>query len=192
MYYYINSEGASTRLYKQNYSSYDDAGTAINMLLETGWMNPIAAQNAIRVYRMLILGQYFSPHRIKISVAYDYDDTYVESSLVDVTSYTESYEYGFPGVDLSSTGVTEGFYGDPGGTEGSYTTAIAYGGKDVMQYQMRINFKKQKCEAMKIKIETIQSAGQRGEGVSLSQLLFVAGAKGTDWKLKQSRTFKTT
>ena len=61
-----------------------------------------------------------------------------------------------------------------------------------MQYQMRVNFKKQKCEAMKIKIETIQSAGQRGEGVSLSQLLFVAGAKGTDWKIKQSRTFKTT
>jgi hypothetical protein len=76
--------------------------------------------------------------------------------------------------------------------EGSYTTAIAYGGKDVMQYQMRINFKKQKCEAMKIKIETLQGAGQLGQGVNLSQLLFVAGAKGTDWKVKQSRTFKTT
>jgi len=192
LYYYINSQGASTRLYKQNYSKYDDAGTAINLVLETGWMNPIAAQNSIRVYRMLILGQYFSPHRIKVSVAYDYDDTYVESSLIDVTSYTESYEYGFPGVDLTSTGLTEGYYGDPGGTTGDYTTAIAYGGKDVMQYQMRVNFKKQKCEAMKIKIETLQGAGQLGRGVNLSQLLFVAGAKGTDWKVKQSRVFKTT
>ena len=45
---------------------------------------------------------------------------------------------------------------------------------------------------MKIKIETLQSGGENGQGVSLSQLLFVAGAKGTDWKVKQSRVFKTT
>lgn len=192
LYYYINSEGTSTRLYKQNYSKYDDAGSAINMVLETGWMNPVSAQNTIRVYRMLILGEYFSPHKVKISVAYNYDNTYVESSLIDVTSYTESYEYGFPGVDLSSTGLTEGYYGDPGGTTGDYTTAIAYGGKDVLQYQMRVNFKKQKCEAIKIKIETLQVAGQLGRGVNLSQLLFVAGTRGKDFKIKQSRTFKTT
>ena len=192
LYYFVNSEGGSTRLYKQNYSIYSDAGTAIDMVIETGWMNPVAAQNSIRVYRMLLLGSYFSPHRIKVSVAYDYDDTFVESSLIDVTSYTEVYEYGFPGVDITSTGVTKGYYGDPGGTEGSYTTAIAYGGKDVMQYQIRVDFKKQKCEAMRLKIEALQGAGQLGQGVSLSQLLFVAGARGTEYKIKQSRIFKTT
>ena len=41
------------------------------MAAETGWMNPIAAQSAIRIYRMLILGDYFTPHQIKVSVAYD-------------------------------------------------------------------------------------------------------------------------
>ena len=97
---------------------------------------------------------------IKI-IQYDYNDDYVESSVIDVTSYTESYDYGDPGSSVSSTGVAAlGYYGDPGGTTGSYTTAIAYGGKDVMQYQMRVNFKKQKCEAMKIKVETLQQAGQ--------------------------------
>ena len=192
LYYYINSEGDSTRLYKQNYSIYSDAGTAINTVIETGWMNPVAAQNSIRVYRMLLLGSYFSPHKIKVSVAYNYDDTYVESSLIDVTSYAEVYEFGFPGVDLTATGLTEGYYGDPGGTTGTYTTAIAYGGKDVMQYQIRVDFKQQKCEAMRLKIETLQSAGQLGQGVSLSQLLFVAGSRGTEYKIKQSRIFKTT
>ena len=192
LYYYVNSEGSSTRLYKQNYSIYSDAGTAINTLVETGWMNPVAAQNSIRVYRMLLLGSYFSPHKIKVSVAYNYDETYVESSLIDVTSYTETYEFGFPGVDITATGLDEGYYGDPGGTTGTYTTAIAYGGKDVMQYQIRVDFKQQKCEAMRLKIETLQGAGELGQGVSLSQLLFVAGSRGTEYKIKQSRIFKTT
>ena len=192
-YYYINSEGASSRLYKQKSNHYLDDHTPINMALETGWMNPIAAQNVIRVYRMLILGEYFSPHKLKISVAYNYNNDFVESSVVDVTSYTEVYEYGDPGYSVSSTGVSKpGYYGDPGGTTGSYTTAIAYGGKDVMQYQIRVNFKKQKCESIKIKIETLQQAGQNGKGVNLSQLLFVAGSKAKDFKIKQSRTFKTT
>ena len=191
-YYYINSEGADSRLYKQKNNHYMDDNTPINMAIETGWMNPVAAQSAIRIYRMLLLGDYFSPHKVKVSIAYDYNDDYVESSVIDVTSYTESYDYGDPGSSVSSTGVAAlGYYGDPGGTTGSYTTAIAYGGKDVMQYQMRVNFKKQKCEAMKIKVETLQQAGQNGKGVSLSQMLFVAGSKASDWKIKQSRTFKS-
>ena len=193
IYYYVHKSGGGNKLYKQNYSSYTDNNTPIPMVIETGWMNPMAAQSAIRVYRMLLLGDYFTPHRLKISVAYDYNDDYVESSLIDVTDFTEVYEYGDPGVSMTSTGtMTKGFYGDPGGTTGSYTTAIAFGGKNLMQYQLRVDFKKQKCEAMKLKIETVQQAGQNGRGVNISQLLFVAGSRGTEYKIKQSRIFKTT
>ena len=190
-YYYVHKNPQGNQLFKQNYDSYDDAGVPIEMVAETGWMNPIAAQSAIRIYRMLLLGDYFSPHKLKISVAYDYDDTFVDSSVIDVTDYTQIYAYGDPGVKDTPTGVKRGYYGDPGGTEGSYTTAIAYGGKDVMQYQVRVDFSRQKCEAMKIRIETLQGAGQLGRGVNLSQLLFVAGSKGTDYKIKQSRIFTT-
>ena len=192
-YYYVKSDPATNKLFKQSYTNYDDGGAPINMLVETGWMNPIAAQSAIRVYRMLILGDYFTPHRIKVSVCYDYDDTFVDTSIIDVASYTEIYAYGDPGVKTNSTGtIKKGYYGDPGGTTGDYTTAIPYGGKDVMQYQMRVNFSRQKCEAMKIKIETVQEAGQLGRGVNLSQLLFTAGSKGTDFKIKQGRVFTTS
>ena len=44
---------------------------------------------------------------------------------------------------------------------------------------------------MRIKIETLQEAGQIGRGVNLSQLLFTAGSKGTDYKIKQGRIFTT-
>ena len=58
-----------------------------------------------------------------------------------------------------------------------------------MQYQYRLDFSKQKCESFKIKIETVQGAGELGRGVNLSQIMFVTGVKGTDWKIKQSRIF---
>lgn len=190
-YYYVHKNPQGNQLFKQNYNSYDDAGVPIEMAAETGWMNPVSAQSAIRIYRMLLLGDYFTPHRLKISVAYDYDDTFVDFSVIDVTDYTQIYAYGDPGVKDTSTGMAKGYYGDPGGTTGSYTTAIAYGGKDVMQYQVRVDFSRQKCEAIKIRIETLQGAGQLGRGVNLSQLLFVAGSKGTDYKIKQSRIFTT-
>ena len=58
-----------------------------------------------------------------------------------------------------------------------------------MQYQYRLDFAKQKCESFKLKIETVQGAGELGRGVNLSQILFVTGFKGTDYKIKQSRIF---
>ena len=190
-YYYVHKNPQGNQLFKQNYNSYDDAGVPIEIAAETGWMNPVAAQSAIRIYRMLLLGDYFTPHQIKVSVAYDYDDTFVDFSTIDVTDYTQIYPYGDPSVKDTSTGMAKGYYGDPGGTTGTYTTAIAYGGKDVMQYQIRVDFSRQKCEAMKLRIEVLQGAGQLGRGVNLSQLLFVAGTKGTDFKIKQSRIFTT-
>ena len=187
-YYYVHVGPEGNKLYKQS-SEFDDAGVPVNMSVETGWINPAGAQSALRIYRMLILGDYFSPHRLKVSVAYNYDDTYSQTKIVDVADQTEIFRYGDPGRRLESTGLKKGYYGDPGGTTGDYTTAIAYGGKDVMQYQYRLDFVKQKCESFKIKIETVQGAGELGRGINLSQIMFVLGSKGTDYKIKQSRVF---
>ncbi len=145
------------------------------MSVETGWINPAGGQSVVRIYRMLLLGDYFTPHRLKVSVAYDYNDVYSQTKIVDVADQTEIFRYGNPGRRIESTGLKKGYYGDPGGTTGDYTTAIAYGGKDVMQYQYRLDFSKQKCEAFKVKIETVQGAGELGRGINLSQLLFVIG-----------------
>ena len=93
---------------------------------------------------------------------------------------------------IEPAGVTKGYYGDPGGTTGSYTTAIAYGGKNAQQYQVRVDFDKQKCESFKIKVETVQGSGELGRGVSLSEMTFVVGNKGTEYKIKQGRIFGTS
>jgi hypothetical protein len=35
----------------------------------------------------------------------------------------------------------------------------------------------------------VQGAGELGRGINLSQVMFVLGSKGTDYKIKQSRVF---
>ena len=190
-YYYVHKDGNSNKLFKQD-SSYSDADSPINIVVETGWINPFVAQGAMRVYRVLLLGKYYSPHRLRVSIAYDFDDNYSQLKLIDVNSYTEVYEFGDPAMLIEPAGVTKGYYGDPGGTTGSYTTAIAYGGKNAQQYQVRVDFDKQKCESFKIKVETVQGSGELGRGVSLSEMTFVVGNKGTEYKIKQGRIFGTS
>ena len=174
-------------VYKQVSTTASFGGSMVPIKVETGWLSFAGIQGFQRVYRMLLLGEYKSPHKLLIKIAYNYDDVWQQEKLIDVTSYTESYTYGNP-----STG-TQNTYGDPSGT-----SAIAYGGKDNTQYQIRLNFAKQKCESIKICIEEIEgsnSAGNpesAGPGFTLSNLSFIVGTKEGDFKIKQSRVFGST
>ena len=65
--------------------------------------------------------------------------------------------------------------------------SLPYGDSQTGQYQFRINFKKQKCESIKISIETVQVPGETGEGSTYSNLSFLVGLKKGDFRIKQSR-----
>ena len=180
------------KVYKQVSTTASFGGAMVPMKVETGWLSFSGVQGFQRVYRMLLLGEYKSPHKLLIKVAYNYDDVWQQEKLIDVTSYTKSYTYGNP-----STG-TQNTYGDPSSADATGHTAIAYGGKDNTQYQIRLNFAKQKCESIKICIEEIEgsnSAGNAesaGPGFTLSNLSFIVGTKEGDFKIKQSRVFGST
>ena len=102
----------------------------------------------------------------------------------------ESYTYGNPSTGAQNT------YGDPSGTDAS-AAALAYGGKDNTQYQIRLNFAKQKCESIKIQITEVEGSNSKGNaesagpGFTLSNLSFIVGTKEGDFKIKQSRVFTT-
>ena len=175
------------KVYKQISTTSSFDGASVPMKIETGWLSFAGIQGYQRVYRMLLLGEYKSPHKLLIKIAYNYDDVWQQEKLVDVTSYTESYTYGGPTTGTQQT------YGDPSGT-----SAIAYGGKDNTQYQIRLNFAKQKCESIKISIQEIEGSNPSGDaesagpGFTLSNLSFIVGTKEGDFKIKQSRVFGST
>jgi len=190
-YYYLNTSGSGNLVYKEVNNKFDDNGHPVKINLETGWISFAGIQGYQRIYKMMILGEYKTDHSLTLKIAYDFDEEYVDEltmKFYDITSTDtgvdiESYKYGNP--------ITPGVYGDPGSST-TYTTAIAYGGKNNNQYQVLIQLKKQKCESFKIRIENLQNTDQIGEGLILSNLAFVIGIKAAEYKIKTSRVFGTS
>lgn len=165
-YYYLRTDND---IFVQN-EGYTDNGSHIKLKMVTSWMSFAGVQNFQRVYKALILGNYKSAHKLNIKVAYNFIEAFTQEKVVDVSDF-----------------ITESIYGTTSATYGSETP---YGGSGA-QYQIRLDFKKQKCQSIKISIEDIQDSNY-GEGVELSNLLVVVGAKRGEFKVDQSRTYGTS
>ena len=161
-YYYLRTDNL---VYKEN-SKYSDNGTPIKTKIETGWLNFAGVQAFQRVYRMLLLGEFKSDHKIRIRVAYDFIDAYIQEVIINSSDVVDSTTYGSY---------------SPYGAEPTYGAAN--------QYQVRVDFKRQKCETMRVCIEDILDAA--GQSLDISSLLFVVGAKVGEYKNSETKQFGT-
>jgi hypothetical protein len=161
-YYYVREDGA---IYKENRNTFSDASSTIPIKLETGWINFADAQSYLRVYSMMILMSYKSPHKLRVKVAYDYKNAWVQEELINPLNFIDPAIYG---------------------TQSPYGSGSPYGG-DGGLYQIRVDFKIQKCQSIKISIEDDQDVV--GEGLSISALLFKVGMKGTEGKIGVTNKF---
>lgn len=161
-YYYLNSAG---QVYKENKSSYLDAGTQIRIKIETSWISFAGLQGYQRVYKLLGLGEYVSPHKLRIRTAYDFKEVYIHERVIDSTDISSNIRYG----DTTPYG-NESIYGGEG---------------DI--YQFRVDMKKQKTQSIKIKIEEIQESDTIGEGLAISALTFRIGVKPSEFKIDSDK-----
>lgn len=165
-YYYLRPDGA---IYKEDDSSFTDNGSSINMVLESGWISFAGVQGFQRVYKLFLLGKYFSKHKIRIRIAYDFKEAYIHEKIVDTADFTSDIAYG----DSSPYG-SESVYGGSGNV-----------------LQLRLDMKKQKCQAIKFRIEEIQD-DSLGQGLSLSNIFFEVGVKRGPVKIDSGRKYGTT
>jgi hypothetical protein len=163
VYYYLRPDSL---LYKEN-TSYQDNGTSIKLKLESGWISLAGVQNFKRVYKMLLLGEFKSVHKLRIKVAYDFVDAWVHEKIIDTADFINSNAYGET---------------SPYGAESTYGAANLH--------QIRVDMERQKCQSIKISIEDLQDG--TGEALELSNILFVIGVKGTEGKISQDRTYGTS
>lgn len=70
---------------------YTDNSTPININLLTGWFSFAGLQGFERIYKLLILGQYISPHSLNVKFAYDFDTTQVQTTTIPVNSNPSPY-----------------------------------------------------------------------------------------------------
>lgn len=166
-YYYVRN---NHDLLKESSSGYSDDGSPIKLLVDTGWISFAGLQNFMRVYHMLLLADYKSPHQLRVRIAYDFNEAWVQETLIDPSDFMTTSTYG-----------EDSPYGNP--------TTQGYGGSSGV-YQARVNFTIQKCQSVRISIEDVQTVV--GEGLSISAINFVVGIKPTSAKLAESRKYSTS
>lgn len=148
----------------ENASVFTDAGRFIKLKLKTGWISFAQVQGYQRVWKMLILGEYVSPHRLIVNMAENFNSSPFQQTYIDGT-------------------LTTGTYGssDPYGDETPY-------GGSFPAYQFRIFMSRQKGESIQVTIEDTQGS-DFGEGYSISNLAFEVGVKKGANKVKAAQSY---
>lgn len=154
----------------QETSLYLDNGDPISLQIDTGWLSFAGVQGFQRVYKLLALGEFFSPHTLNIETAFNYSNLYTESKSINSEDFINSKTYG------EST---------------NYGSDVYYGGDSKLNaYQFRLDLKTQKAQSIRIRIKELQN-DVYGRGLSLSNLNFEVGLKSSTGKINQSQGFGT-
>jgi hypothetical protein len=136
------------------------------MKIVTSWFSLAQFEGFQRIYKAMIIGNYVSPHKLTMSVAYDFNPYSAGSVTFNAETLLGAETYG----QIS-----------PYGSEPSY-------GGPFPLYQFRYQVPRQKCESIQLTFQDL-SAGSVGEGYQLSGLAFEVGIKQGLDKLGSTRTF---
>lgn len=150
---YINEFG---QVYQETLNTYLDGSSPVQIKVKTSWVNIAGLQGFQRLYFFYLIGQYFSPHRLKVDIGYDYAPYPSQQTIITPINYSPAY-----GVD-----PTYGF-GNP------------YGGQPALE-QWQVFAQRQLCQAFQITISELYDSSYgvtAGAGLSLSGLDLVVGTK---------------
>ncbi len=152
---YLNSLGL---VYQEAVGTYLDGASPVLMGLTTGWINLAGLQGYERFYFMHLLGTYYTPFKLNVQVAYDYESGPSQSVIVTPTNSYNAWG------DEALWGGGQSWGGTPDGNV----------------FEARVFPKRQKCEAFQITIDESYDASfsvPAGQGLSLSGLMLTVGAK---------------
>lgn len=156
----------------ENTGFFDDDGRRFNMAMETSWLALNQLQGFQRIYALYILGDFVSHCYAKVQVAYDDEQGYNETVYFNTkTGLVSSDVYGSD--DIYGDSET---YGDNGGST---------------VFQFRLKPQRQKCEAIKLRIEDVDTIGLiAGGSFKLTALTCIVGAKRGGYKLPTAKTIR--
>lgn len=167
VYIYLRNDDT---IFVETPNQFLDNGQPISLEVDTGWLSFAGVQGFQRVYKMLALGEYKSPHKLRIQCAYNFVEAYLHEKTIDSSEV----------INQSTYGQVSPYGGD-----------AKYGGPSKLNgYQMRLDFKIQKTQSIRVLITELQNDSY-GEGLSLSNLSFEVGAKRGQFQVNQSQTFGT-
>ena len=158
---YINSAG---QVFQESQGTYVDGSNPVLMSFTTNWMNLAGIQGYERFYYMLLLGKYITPFKLNCQLAYNYNPSPVQSTLVSPDNQAKPWG-------------GEAFWGSNkswGGTQGQGQESTAN------VFEARLFPQVQKCESFQISINEVYDRTYgipAGEGLTLSGMNLVIGSK---------------
>lgn len=150
---FINANGAA---FQENLGSYLDGANPVLLSFLTGWLNMAGIQGYERAYFFYLLGTFYSPHKLTVQIAYDYNPAPTQSSIIVPDNFS-------------------GVYGNPP----AYGNDFPYGGPAQVE-QWKVFLQQQTCQSFQISVaETYDSffGTVPGAGLTLSGINVMAGIK---------------
>lgn len=151
---YLNSLG---QVYQETPGTYLDGSSPVLLALTTSWINIAGIQGYERFYFGNLLGTYYTPFKLNVSLAYDYNPSPIKAITVVPDNYSPVY-----------------------GAENNWGSGGSWGGGPGNVFSARFFPVKQKCESFQVSIQEVYdpSLGQAaGQGLSLSGLALIVGTK---------------
>lgn len=185
VYHYLRTDSC---VYREAVGTYADAGKQIRLRLETAWLHLAdALQGFHRIWNVLVLGTWISPHQLAISHRTDYAPGQLPTS--DPTAWSDPVYLDATGEPAGSTGWIYGddidtigedpILGDDYG-DGDYGDGD-YGGEGADVYQWRYHVG-ERGQALQLRFEDFQRTGLAGASFELTELLIEGGIAGPSKK----------
>lgn len=155
------------RVFEETPGQFLDDSSPVLMNFTTGWMNLAGLQGFERAYYLYILATYLSPHKLNVSIAYDYNDNPSQSSIIVPDNYTPNW-----------------------GGEQLWGSGQVWGGNGNIE-QWRVFLQQQKCQAFQVSIsESYDSTvgPVAGAGFTMSGINMIIGTKKGYPTLRPSRS----
>lgn len=161
---FIDSHG---RVFQENPLSYVDGSNPVLIDFETGWFNMAGLQGYERAYFLYLLATYYTPHKLTVSISYDYSESPSQTVVITPDNFSGTY-----------------------GTDSLYGGSSPYGGMGSLE-QWRVFLAKQKCQAFKIRVtESFDSSfgTSPGAGFTMSGINAIIGMKSNYPRIPASRS----
>lgn len=149
---FVNSSG---KVFQETPGKYLDGSNPVVMSFTTSWVNLAGLQGYQRAFFFYLLGQYITPHFLQVGIAYDYDPSIKQQSMISPNNYSKPY-----------------------GGDSPYGQGDPYGGPGDVE-QWRIFFANQRCQAFQLTIQEIYDPSlgvAAGEGLRISGLNLLISA----------------
>lgn len=143
-------------VYQESPNTYFDGSRPVLLSFTTNWLNLAGLQGYERAYFFYILGQFLSPHKIMIQIAYDYASAPSQSLVITPNNYVA-----------------------PWGGDETWGQSTPWGGPGDLE-QWRVFFQQQRCQSFQISLSEIYDpsyAVSNNAGLTISGLNLVFGIK---------------